>query len=149
MIDFMNIEENISDEMLAAYIDGNATPEESSMIQNALGNDELLTEAIDIVNDCVPFGNGDWGKSFDTIDMSDLGLSSIADFGNEPIASMEALSFEGDNLFGAAINMVDVAEDSSELVEDKQSSSDDTSTTDDTDSWQNTDDIDNIDTLTY
>lgn len=149
MIDFMNFGENISDEMLAAYIDGNATPEESFMIQNALGTDELLAEAIDIVNDSVPFGNGDWGKSFDTIDMPDLGLSSIADFGNEPIASMDDLSFEGDNLFGAAINMVDVAEDSSELVEDKQSSSDDTATTDDTESWQNTDDIDNIDTLTY
>lgn len=43
--------DNISDEMLAAYLDGNANMEECSMIQNQMGSDSMLSEVIDIVND--------------------------------------------------------------------------------------------------
>ena len=61
MIDFKDFNEKISDEMLAAYIDGNATPEESSLIESTLDNDNLLTESLDIVNDSISFGsNFDW-----------------------------------------------------------------------------------------
>jgi hypothetical protein len=41
---------NISDEMLAAYIDGNATPLECLIIDNAI-NDEDITEVVDIISD--------------------------------------------------------------------------------------------------
>ncbi len=43
--------DNISDEMLAAYLDGNANTEECSLIQTQVGNDSMLSEVIDIVND--------------------------------------------------------------------------------------------------
>lgn len=42
---------NITDEMLAAYIDGNATPMESALISDTMMHDDMLAEAIDIVND--------------------------------------------------------------------------------------------------
>lgn len=43
--------DNISDEMLAAYLDGNANMEECSLIQNQMESDSMLSEVIDIVND--------------------------------------------------------------------------------------------------
>ena len=43
--------DNISDEMLAAYLDGNASMEECSLIQDQMGSDSMLSEVIDIVND--------------------------------------------------------------------------------------------------
>lgn len=48
MIDW---DDNISDEMLAAYLDGNANMEECSLIQSQMGSDSMLSEVIDIVND--------------------------------------------------------------------------------------------------
>lgn len=61
MIDFNDFNENISDEMLAAYIDGNATPDESSLIESTLGVDNLLSESLDVANDTISFGsNFDW-----------------------------------------------------------------------------------------
>lgn len=51
MIDFMDVGENISDEILAAYIDGNATPEESRIIENAINSDGMLSEIVDVAND--------------------------------------------------------------------------------------------------
>ena len=50
--------DNISDEMLAAYLDGNANMEECSLIQNQMGNDSMLSEVIDIVNDINQLGLG-------------------------------------------------------------------------------------------
>ena len=54
MIDFLKFNDDISDEMLAAYIDGNATEEESSRIRFALSSDEELLEATEVVNDFNP-----------------------------------------------------------------------------------------------
>ena len=48
--------DNISDEMLAAYLDGNANMEECSSIQNQMGSDSMLSEVIDIVNDINQLG---------------------------------------------------------------------------------------------
>lgn len=48
--------DNISDEMLAAYLDGNANMEECSLIQNQMGSDSMLSEVIDIVNDINQLG---------------------------------------------------------------------------------------------
>lgn len=60
MIDFQNINDNISDEQLAAYIEGNATPEESSMIEQALDGDSLLSETVDVVEDCLMLQSSPW-----------------------------------------------------------------------------------------
>lgn len=62
MIDFLKLNDEISDEMLAAYIDGNATEEERSLIENSFGSDEMLSEVVDVVNDInsVENENCDW-----------------------------------------------------------------------------------------
>ena len=57
MIDFLKFNDDISDEMLAAYIDGNATEEENSLIEDSISSDEMLSEAIDIINDLNSFEN--------------------------------------------------------------------------------------------
>ena len=53
MIDNKDFNENISDEILAAYIDGNTTPEEFSLIENALASDSMLSESLDLISDTV------------------------------------------------------------------------------------------------
>ena len=45
-----NLDEFITDEMLAAYIDGNAIPIEANIIKKHLKNEELQ-EVLDIVSD--------------------------------------------------------------------------------------------------
>lgn len=47
--------DNISDEMLAAFIDGNALPVESMIINNALPIDNELEEVVDISKDIKDF----------------------------------------------------------------------------------------------
>ena len=74
--------DNISDEMLAAYIDGNANMEECSLIQDQMGSDSMLSEVIDIVNDINHLGltmdndnlimspvgaNMDWNSGMDIV----------------------------------------------------------------------------------
>lgn len=69
MIDFNGFNESISDEMLAAYIDGNATESEKSLIESTMSDNSMLSEAVDIANDTTSFGsnfdldlhNGDYG----------------------------------------------------------------------------------------
>lgn len=52
MIDFDSLElNNISDESIAAYIDGNATEVEKSQIESCAPDDSMLSEIIDIAND--------------------------------------------------------------------------------------------------
>lgn len=53
----MDWNDNITDEMLAAYIDGNATPMEEALIVDSMKCDDLLAEAIDIVNDSMNMGD--------------------------------------------------------------------------------------------
>lgn len=150
MIDFMNIGENISDEMLAAYIDGNATPEESSMIQNALGNDELLTEAIDIVNDSIPFGNGDWGTVFSSPGISELVPSSIASIDNNHFLGItEEHPIGGDSMFGNSFDFGLAAADPSEAVENDNPSNEESGMMDGSEKWESTDDFSNMDNLNY
>ena len=57
MIDFNNFNEIISDEMLAAYIDGYATDSEKSLIENSISDDSMLSEAVDIANDANSYGS--------------------------------------------------------------------------------------------
>lgn len=95
--------DNISDEMLAAYLDGNANMEECSLIQPLMGNDSMLSEVIDIVNDINQLGLGmyndnlimnpmdanmDWNNGMDiisrplTIPEYNDGLSQFDSFDN-------------------------------------------------------------------
>ena len=57
--DIMN--SDISDELLAAYIDGNTTESENQLIESSLNGDSILSEAYEIAHDGVSFGsNFDW-----------------------------------------------------------------------------------------
>lgn len=150
MIDFMNIGDNISDEMLAAYIDGNATPEESSVIQNALGNDELLTESIDIVNDSIPFGNGNRGTDFNSPGISELVPSSIVGIDNNLLGGIsEEHPIGGGILFGDSSDYGLVAVDPTDYVEDNHPSNDESDMMDGSEKWESTDDFSNMDNLNY
>ena len=54
---------NITDEMLAAYIEGNATPMESALISDTMMHDDMLAEAIDVVIDSRSMGNDLFGNN--------------------------------------------------------------------------------------
>lgn len=86
--------DNISDEMLAAYLDGNANMEECSLIQNQMGSDSMLSEVIDIVNDINHLGltmgndnlimnpmdnNIDWNSGMDIISAPLLTIPEYSD----------------------------------------------------------------------
>lgn len=78
MIDFNNFNENISDEMLAAYIDGNATESEKSLIENSISDDSMLSEAVDIANDANSLDNGfDWELHKGDYGLWELGLPPV------------------------------------------------------------------------
>ena len=87
--------DNISDEMLAAYLDGNANMEEYSLIQNQMGGDSMLSEVIDIVNDINHLGltmgndnlimnpmdaNMDWNNG---IDITSTPLLTIPEYNDD------------------------------------------------------------------
>lgn len=101
--------DNISDEMLAAYLDGNANMEECSLIQDQMGSDSMLSEVIDIVNDMNQLGltmgndnlimnsmdsNMDWSNGMDIISTP---LLTIPEY-NEDISQFDSFDngFDGD-----------------------------------------------------
>lgn len=78
----MDWNEHVSDEALAAFIDGNATAEEINVISNMqLSDGGLLLEALDVVHDCmlvdylnflnVEEDNNAFETKNETFDMSD------------------------------------------------------------------------------
>ena len=88
----------ISDELLAAYIDGNTTESENALIENALNDDSMLSEAYEIANDGISFGeqadwdiyDGDYGflemglpPVIDALDMVSQNQNYGLDFGND------------------------------------------------------------------
>ena len=93
--------DNISDEMLAAYLDGNANMEECSLIQDQMGNDSMLSEVIDIVNDINHLGltmgndnliinsmDGNWDLS-NGLDMISSPLQSIPEY-NDSLSQFDS-----------------------------------------------------------
>ena len=60
--------DNITDEMLAAYIDGNADANECSLIEQEISGDSLLSEAVDIVSDINAFEQGTYPTLLPTLD---------------------------------------------------------------------------------
>ncbi len=76
--DFNDFNENISDEMLAAYIDGNATPTEASLIESSLGSNNMLSESLEVANDAITFGNNhDWDIHNGDFGFLELGLPPV------------------------------------------------------------------------
>ena len=93
--------DNISDEILAAYLDGNANMEECSLIQNQMGSDSMLSEVIDIVNDINHLGltmgndnliissmDGNWDLS-NGLDMISSPLQSIPEY-NDSLSQFDS-----------------------------------------------------------
>jgi hypothetical protein len=93
--------DSISDEMLAAYLDGNANIEECSLIQTQMGSDSMLSEVIDIVNDINHLGltmgndnlimnpmdnNIDWNSGMDIISSP---LQSIPEY-NDSLSQFDS-----------------------------------------------------------
>lgn len=93
--------DNISDEMLAAYLDGNANMEECSLIQSQMCSDSMLSEVIDIVNDIDYLGltmgndnlimnpmdnNIDWNSGMDIISSP---LQSIPEY-NDSLSQFDS-----------------------------------------------------------
>lgn len=69
------VKSGISDELLAAYIDGNTTESENQLIENSLKGDSILSDAYDIAHDSVSFGsNFDWELHKGDFGFWELGL---------------------------------------------------------------------------
>ena len=102
--------DNISDEMLAAYLDGNANMEECSLIQDQMGSDSMLSEVIDIVNDINHLGltmgndnlimnpmdsNWDWNNG---MDIASTPLLTIPEY-NDSLSQFDSFDngFDGDS----------------------------------------------------
>ncbi len=74
--DFMN--SGISDELLAAYIDGNTTESENAVIENSLNGNSMLSEVYEIAHDSVSFGsNFDWELHKGDFGFWELGLPPV------------------------------------------------------------------------
>lgn len=70
----------ISDELLAAYIDGNTTESENALIGNALNGDSMLSEAYEIASDSVSFGEKtDWDIYDGDYRYLEMGLPPVID----------------------------------------------------------------------
>ena len=112
--------DNISDEMLAAYLDGNANMEEYSLIQNQMGSDSMLSEVIDIVNDINHLGltmdndnlimspvgaNMDWNSGMDIVSTP---LLTIPEY-NDSLSQFDSFDngFDGDNYNNNLDNIFD------------------------------------------
>lgn len=102
MIDFLKFDDNISDEMLAAYIDGNSTDEESSLIENTLDKDSMFSETFDIVQDSVLFGSAFTGNiSDESLEFLELHPSKVmeeSDFDNIKASNDEMVNDMADFL---------------------------------------------------
>lgn len=69
------IKSNISDELLAAYIDGKTTKEESELIGNSINENSIISEIHDIANGSISFGsNFDWKLHKGDFGFWELGL---------------------------------------------------------------------------
>lgn len=94
----------ISDELLAAYIDGNTTESENQLIESALNGDSMLSEAYEIANDSVSFGsNTDWDIYNGDYGFLEMGLPPIIDALNMGSQNQDyGFSFSnGNDLFGS------------------------------------------------
>lgn len=90
MIDFKDFNENISDEMLAAYIEGNATPTESLLIESSLESNSTLSAILDVAQDAIEFEGGrsmDWDVHKGDFGFWELGLPPLVNEADLAIAA--------------------------------------------------------------
>lgn len=74
------LDSGISDELLAAYIDGNTTESENQLIENSLNGDSMLSEACEIVSDSISFGEqSDWDIYDGYYGFLEMGLPPVID----------------------------------------------------------------------
>lgn len=131
MIDFNDFNGTISDEMLAAYIDGNVTESEKSLIENTLSSDSLLSEAVDIANDTTSFENHfDWELHEGDYGFWELGLPPIL---NEDSVMTTA---DMDNIYAVSADVGTFCFDSPNSMDEDLS----LSNSSDTDDWDSEDD---------
>ena len=100
MKDFTDIlNSGISDELLAAYIDGNTTESENALIESNLNDDSMLAEAYKIANDCVSIGSSkEWENYNDDYESLNLELPPVIDALNMVFQNQDyGLSFNNDN----------------------------------------------------
>lgn len=91
---------DISDEMLAAYIDGNSTDEEKNLIENSIQEDSMLSEAIDIANDTKMLSsNFDWDLHEGDFGFWELGLPPVLENEHFSIAAdIDDVNLGNDNI---------------------------------------------------
>ncbi|WP_458459819.1 hypothetical protein [Pseudobutyrivibrio sp.] len=93
--DFLN--SGISDELLAAYIDGNTTETENQLIENSLNGDSMLSEAYEIAHGGVSFeSNFDWDLHKGDFGFWELGLP--------PVVTEADLTIAADTSYGNTTN---------------------------------------------
>lgn len=98
----------ISDELLAAYIDGNTTESENALIENSLNDDSMLSEAYEIANNGISFGEqSDWDIYDGDYGYLEMGLPPIIDALDMIIQNQNyGLDFSNDDdLFGSDDNL--------------------------------------------
>lgn len=61
----INMDDNISDELLAAYIDGNTTDEENAFVECHIDGDPALAELVDIAQDAALADAFGWTVGYD------------------------------------------------------------------------------------
>lgn len=133
----------ISDELLAAYIDGNTTESENQLIGSALDGDSMLSEAYEIANDSVSFGsNFDWEIHKGDFGFWELGLPPLVTEANLTIAadtSYDNITNEGTD-FSSDLDTLNPLDDGFTPLDTL--SSDDLMNTDISEDWDGVDDLD-------
>lgn len=105
MKDFVDFLDNdISDELLAAYIDGNTTESEKQLIESSLNGDSMLSEAYEIASDSAYFENNmDWSIYNGDYGFLEMGLPPVIDMLDMVSVNQDyGLSFDNnDDLLGS------------------------------------------------
>lgn len=146
MKDFNDIlNSGISDELLAAYIDGNTTESENALIENALNGDSILLEAYEIASDSVSFGSDfDWKLHKGDFGFWELGLPPAITETDHSIATDppadEITSFNEGIDIGLDLDTYNPLDDTHTSLND--TISDDMLEMDNTNEWNGMDDAD-------
>ncbi len=129
--------DDISDELLAAYLDGNTTPEENFRVEAAIYTDSSLQELTDIVSDSyglqeqVDMRSGDYGywelgidpvfssdelnaMTTDVFDSTDNGLPDWNTYGDNEMQSINNEEVFGDD-WGDSSDYDDPSETSGQI----------------------------------
>lgn len=110
MIDFNDFNEDISDEMLAAYIDGNVTSIESALIESTPLYNDSLSEIIEITKDIdsyKAFSDNCMIQSYSHFDDEFISKVNWEETDNLSINNTPYGSFQGDDIDAAILSPTD------------------------------------------